>query len=102
MPLHFIPRNQCFHTNDYVCGGTVYHTSADRPTFALGDSVGSRLIVAGRLRAHVCLSFNDISHTLVFRSDDVSSSTKKDTLLTSGIQSSKGYDKATLLREEKL
>src|SRR6266516_574740 len=46
------------------------------------------------------LHANDISHTLVLRSDDVSSSRKKDTLWTGETQSPKGYQKATFERRE--
>ncbi len=43
----------------------------------------------------VSLHPNDISHTLVLPSDDVSSSKKKDTLRAGGTQSPKGYQKDT-------
>jgi len=39
----------------------------------------------------VSLDTNDVSHTLVLRSDDVFSSEKKDTLWAGGTQSPKGY-----------
>src|SRR6266567_2387610 len=48
----------------------------------------------------VPLHANDVSHTLVLRLDDISSSGKKDTLRAGGTQSPKGYQKATFERRE--
>lgn len=48
----------------------------------------------------VSLHPNDVSHTLVLRSDDVFSSEKKDTLWAGETQSPNGYQKATFERRE--